>query len=296
MKKLFLPILAIFLTSQVYAWTIKESKQDEDVQIIVNDGGTFKEAIKVEGSDASVILGPVGGGSEQLISHDLYFGNTSRVRLNRQSNYFGMTLINDDNNTKLDLVTVEAGNAYMTGTADGDVVVASAGNMYFTPDRGSTNGGRMSTTGAWTLGPSSFTGQHRINGNIGLPSTIGGNPAATFGTVFLGNTGSCGTVACDMTMDMTMPGNSDAFVGMILNVSGAAFNGPQALGATFSVRGRRDALTCATIGTNTLPGGYVNSITCTIPSAGVVRISIDGAGSANSLNAHVSGLATFWNT
>lgn len=151
MKKLSL-FFSIFLISILsVAWTIKESKQDEDVQIIVNDGGTFKEAIKVEGSNASVILGPVGGGAEQVIAHDAYFGNTSRVRLQRQSDYFGLTLINDGGDTKFDLVSAEVGNAYMTGTVDGDMIMGWAGNLHFTPDRGSTKVGSITSTGLWTF-------------------------------------------------------------------------------------------------------------------------------------------------
>jgi hypothetical protein len=60
MKRLLLPLFAIFLTAQAYAWTIKESKQDEDFKVIVNDGGSFKEALTVVGSTGQVKVGADG--------------------------------------------------------------------------------------------------------------------------------------------------------------------------------------------------------------------------------------------
>jgi hypothetical protein len=60
MKKLSL-FLSIFLISILsVAWTIKESKQDEDFKIIVNDGGVFKEALTVVGSTGAVKVGADG--------------------------------------------------------------------------------------------------------------------------------------------------------------------------------------------------------------------------------------------
>lgn len=70
MKKLsfYFTILALLTASLSYGWTIKESKQDEDVKIIVNDGGTFKEALTVDGATGDVsFLNPPKVGSLSML-------------------------------------------------------------------------------------------------------------------------------------------------------------------------------------------------------------------------------------
>jgi len=274
MKRILL-FLTVFLSTLSFAGerVIINPEQDQDIKVKVNDGGTVVDAITVAGATGNVTLG---ASDSTAVTHTFQGNGIPTVSINQSSASAQLRLTR-------------------TGTSTGSVFIGSgSGDFRIGTAAGGTEIGVATSGGAWTLGANSTSPTHRINGFIGLPSVVGANPGTGFGSAFLGNTGQCVGAACDMTMDFTLPGNSSAFVGGVINVTGNAFNGSNPIGATFSIRGRKDlSPVCVTLGTNSLGGGLINSITCTFPSAGVVRITVDGSGSA-SINAHVSGMITYW--
>jgi len=192
MKKLLLPLLAIFLTAQAYAWTIKESKQDEDVKVIVNDGGTFKEALTVTGATgATSFLGPINSATTTGLSATFGLNNAQNHWITLRGGLGGFLGWNDTTNKVI-----------LQAPATRQIEFQVDSNTFSS----GTVAGNISAAGAWTVGPSGFTGAHTVNGNTTVTGRVVGAQASGLANNF-------DVTGINSTVFSGAAGNIDGFVG-----------------------------------------------------------------------------------
>jgi hypothetical protein len=203
MKKL-ITILTLLLVSAIsYGWTIKESKQDEDFKVIVNDGGVFKEALKVTGSTGAVTLGASGstdnlvlnGTYSSSVSSDSSVGWSVRNTSTGTSAEAQFSVVPDGSSLGMRIGVAGSGNTASTlhsasrpflTTQSGNGMVISVNNANG-PIRFATGGiattnerGSVNNAGTWTIGPdngSSLT--HVIQSGTETALTLNSRGAGT---------------------------------------------------------------------------------------------------------------------
>ena len=130
---------------------------NKDVVIQVNKAGVTTDVVKAEGATGAVTVGPTAGATHKIFVSDSVNG----LELRKSGGTYGQGFRFDVFGTEARIIST------------GDV----AGSLKFYT--GGTDVGGFSTSGAWTLGPSGFTGDHTINGSLILAGKAAGGPAAT---------------------------------------------------------------------------------------------------------------------
>lgn len=142
-------------TFALSGYVIKETKQDEDFSIYVNDGGTMKQAIKVTGSTGAVTLGASGETGTQSV-------NAGTFSVNAPTNTDSIFTLNENGTTKW----------FLFNESDNDSL-----NIF-----GSASAAFVTAAGGWTIGPATTGAAHSSNGSftVGLAAT---NSEVNLGTV-----------------------------------------------------------------------------------------------------------------
>lgn len=187
------------------ARVIENPTQDGNLVMRINDGGVKTDAITVTGSSSAVSLGPTTGVSS---NHTLYGrGSVSASSLNAIGSVFSFGADNTGavsrtNNTIKEFRLVEPPYANANpdflvlrakaDTANNSIIIGGSSSSFTSATdisfmtnsagvadlSGGATVGSINSAGAWTVGPSAFTGVHTTNGNtVQVGSNANGSPS-----------------------------------------------------------------------------------------------------------------------
>jgi len=199
MRKLWLALICLLFTSVAFSRpvVVVNPEQDEDIEFKVNDGGTIKEALNIDGATSYVkVLERLGIGTAPSVTfHTVVSGNHNISRLQGgDSNHTSIQLSNSDTSDLWGLVrdggdsdkfkiyyNTTPGNDYFTISTDGKVEIDGAGtaasgydlkvNSVATTDAGDNNFMTTFYNGSKMIG--GFYKTHANGGILSLKKTDG---------------------------------------------------------------------------------------------------------------------------
>ena len=172
----FLFLLAFLSTSAFAAdRVIINPDVDGDLKLKVNDNGTVKDAISVTGSTALTTIGVSGESGTQSINGNFLSVTGGGATDKGPSLWLKSTYTAGGTHAS---VYLTPDNASLYSTDMSGISGQDAGELRFIRGDGgssySTNG-LISGAGSWTLGPSGYTGSHRLNGTLGINTVPDGS-------------------------------------------------------------------------------------------------------------------------